>query len=105
MKVSLNGNLILKPYTKTKELRQTQVVTGLAIMANKVGVEPLELLVDTIVVIGDTNVELSKGSKIYFTEEMLTVQQWPRKVFEAEGFGGGFVIGNIKDVLFIEEEG
>lgn len=103
MKLSLNGNLILKPYTKTKELKQTQVVTGLSIMANKVGVEPLELLVDTMVTIGDTNIQLPKGSKIYFTEEMLTVQQWPRKVFELEGFEGGFVIGNIKDVLFAEE--
>lgn len=105
MKLSLNGNLILKPYTKTKELKQTQVVTGLAIMANKVGVEPLELLVDTVVTIGDTNVELPKGSKIYFTEEMLTVQQWPRKIFESEGFEGGFVVGNIREALFIEKEG
>lgn len=103
MKMSLNGNLILTPYRKTKELEATQVATGFAITKNKVGIESLELLVDTQVFLGDNSKELPKGTKVYFKESTLHVQQWPREIFEDESFPEGFVIGHINDVLFVEE--
>lgn len=103
-KYALNGNLILKPYNKTRELKTTQAATGFAMVSNKVGVEPLELLVDTIIPMGH-NVErlVQKGSKIYFKEETLFTQKWSKAVFESDEFEDGFIVGHIKDVLFIEE--
>lgn len=101
---SLNGNLILTPYKKTKELTTKQAATGFAVAAQKVGVEPLELLVDTIIPMGHNMERLvKKGSKIYFKEETLHIQKWPRAVMESDFFPDGFVVGHVNDVLFIEE--
>jgi len=103
-KISLNGNLILEPYKRQKEIETTQVVTGLATTANKIGIEMLELLVDTPVNLGDNVTKnLSKGARIYFRREILDISKWPRTVYESEQFPGGFVIGNIRDILYIEE--
>ena len=104
MKTSLNGNLILKPYTGTKELKTTQAATGFTMTANKVGIESLELLVDTSVFLGDNNKVLKKGTKIYFKEEILHTQAWSRKIYESKEFKDGFVIGHIKDILFLDEQ-
>ena len=104
MKMSLNGNLILKPYLKTKELRATEIATGFTMTANKVGIEALELLVDATVNLGQNNfVSLKKGSRIFFKEETLHTQKWPRNIFESEQFPEGFVVGSVSDVLYIEE--
>lgn len=103
MKTSINGNLILKPYNKTRELRATEVASGFVMTANKIGVESLELLVDAIVILSNNRfVTLAKGSKIYFKEETLHTQKWPRQIFESEEFPEGFVVGNTSDVLFFE---
>ncbi len=100
MKTSINGNLILKPYNKTKELRATEVASGFVMTANKIGVESLELLVDATFNLGDNRITLPKGCKIYFKEETLHTQKWPRQIFESEEFPEGFVVGSISDVLF-----
>jgi hypothetical protein len=108
MKTSLNNNLILTPYKKTKELKTTQVATGFAVTANKVGVDFLELLVDAVIQIGNNQpMSVAKGARVYFKEETLHTQQWPRKVFESELFPEGFVVANSGDILFIDfkEEG
>lgn len=105
MKFSLNGNLILTPYKKTKELKTTQVATGFAVTANKIGIDYLELLVDATINLNNNQVmNCRKGTKIYFKEETLHSQQWPRKVFESEKFPEGFVIGSANDILFVEME-
>jgi hypothetical protein len=104
MKTSINGNLILRPYNKTKELRTTEVASGFVMTANKIGIESLELLVDTVVNLSNNKtITLPKGCKFYFKEETLHTQKWPRQVFESEEFSGGFVIGSIADVLFYED--
>jgi hypothetical protein len=103
VKTSINGNLILKPYNKTKELRATEVASGFVMTANKIGVESLELLVDATFNLGDNRIILPKGCKIYFKEETLHTQKWPRQIFESEEFPEGFVVGNIADVLFFEQ--
>lgn len=101
---SLNGNLILTPFRKAKELKATQAATGFAMAAQKIGVESLELLVDTIVDLGNNESRvITKGSKIYFKEETLHTQKWPRAIMESDIFSDGFVVGHMRDVLFIEE--
>lgn len=102
MKTSINGNLILKPYNKTKELRATEVASGFVMTANKIGVESLELLVDAMLILGDNKITLPKGCKIYFKEETLHTQKWPRQILESEEFPEGFVVGSVADVLFFE---
>lgn len=102
--MSVNGNLILKPYLKSKELRTTEVATGFTMTANKIGIESLELLVDASVNIGNNVVNLKKGSKIFFKEETLHNQKWPRAIFESDMFSEGFVVGSMSDVLFFEQK-
>lgn len=100
---SINGNLILRPYNKTRELRATEVASGFVMTANKIGIESLEVLVDAIININNNNsVTLLKGSKVYFKEETLHTQKWPRQIFESEEFPEGFVVGNVSDILFID---
>jgi hypothetical protein len=102
---SLNGNLILTPYRKAKTLEAKQAATGFTMAAQKIGVEPLELLVDTVIELGNNkNRVIEKGSKIYFKEETLHIQKWPRAIMESDMFPEGFVVGHMKDVLFIEEK-
>jgi hypothetical protein len=100
--MSINGNLILKPYLKTKELRTTEVASGFVMTANKIGIEPLELLVDTTINLGQNIITLRKGSKIYFKEETLHTQKWSRNIFESEQFPNGFVVGSVSDILFFD---
>lgn len=102
MKTSLNNNLILKPYKKTKELQSVDAVTGFTMTKQKVGIECLELLVDANVKIDDNKLYLHKGSKVYFKEETLHTQKWPRQIYECDQFEEGFVIGNAKDILFVD---
>lgn len=105
MKQSINGNLILTPYKKTRELKTSQETTGFAMVANKIGIESLELLVDTVVKIGNnSDVQLKKGSKIFFKEETLYTQPWSKQVFESETFPEGFIVADINHVLFVESE-
>jgi len=105
MKVSLNGNLILTPYTKTKELKTKQVATGFAMTANKTGIDSLELLVDAVVNYGNMESRVvKKGSKVFFKEHLLYTQEWPRQVLDSKEHEEGFVVGNLKDVLYIEEK-
>jgi hypothetical protein len=102
---SLNGNLILTPYRKTKTLEATQAATGFAMAAQKISIEPLELLVDTVVDLGNNKTRvIEKGSKIFFKEETLHIHKWPRAIMESDMFPDGFVVGHMKDVLFIEEK-
>jgi hypothetical protein len=103
MKTSLNGNLILKPYKKTRELKQKEITTGFITTANKIGVEYLELLVDSLIEIGNNNKCLDKGTKIYFKEETLYNAAWTKRVFENKDFPEGFIIAPIKDAVFIED--
>lgn len=101
---SLNGNLVLTPFKKVKELKATQAATGFAMAAQKIGVESLELLLDTVIDLGNNKTRvIQKGSKFYFKEETLHIHKWPRAIMESEMFPNGFVVGHMKDVLFIEE--
>lgn len=101
---SLNGNLVLTPFRKAKELKATQAATGFAMAAQKIGVESLELLLDTVVDLGNNKTRvIEKGSKIYFKEETLHIHKWSRAIMESDMFPDGFVVGHMKDVLFIEE--
>lgn len=102
MKTSLNNNLILTPYSKTRELKETQLATGFAGTSQKVSIESLELLIDTIVTLGYNKTELlPAGSKIYFKESTLFTQKWAREVYEGTD-GKFFVIGNAADILYVE---
>jgi hypothetical protein len=104
-KTSINGHLILTPYTKTKELRTTEAARGFAVTENKVAVDYLELLVDALVNLGqNSQVNLPKGTKIYFKEEVLHTQKWPREVYQkgSEDFPEGFVLGYVPDIVFYE---
>jgi hypothetical protein len=100
MKQSFNGNLILKPYRKTRQLEEHRGATGFAMTKQKVGIEGLELLVDASV---DSRY-FYKGTVFHFKEETLYNQPWAKQIFENEEFPEGFIIGNMKDVVFVEEK-
>jgi hypothetical protein len=99
MKQSFNGNLILEPYKKTRQLEEHQAVTGFSMTKQKVGVEGLVLLVDASV----DSKYFSKGTVFYFKEEDLYTKPWARKILESEEFPDGFVVGEMKDVIFVED--
>jgi|VirMetMinimDraft_7_1064189.scaffolds.fasta_scaffold20257_2 hypothetical protein len=104
-KYALNGNLILTPFRKSRELKTTEGATGFAMVSNKIGVEPLELLVDTVINLSDNGTKtIKKGSKIYFKEETLHTQKWSRAIFESDIFPDGFIVGQLQHVLFVEEQ-
>lgn len=103
-KVSLNGNLILKPYLKTKQLETKEIATGFVATSAKILVEPLELLIDAAISIGGKTEILEKGSLVYFKQESLFVQDWAKRVFESEAIGEKFIVGNIADAVLIESK-
>ena len=104
MRMSLNGSLVLKPYKGSKELKDKQVNRGFVGVENKSGVDCLELLIDAYVNLSYNESRLlEKGSKVYFKESTLQVQKWPQTILQSEELPEGFVVGNITDVLFVED--
>ena len=105
MRRSINGNLILKPSTKVKELREKQVNRGLVGVENKVALVGLELLVDAHVNLGYNNfVVLDAGSIVFFKESLLDVQKWSKEIYHTEELPEGFVIADVSQAAFIEEK-
>lgn len=99
MKHSFNGNLILEPCKKTRQLEEHQAVTGFSMTKQKVGIEGLVLLVDATTDLG----YFSKGTVFYFKEEDLYTKPWARQVLENEEFPNGFIVAKTKDVIFVED--
>lgn len=104
MRYTINGNLILKPYKNVKQIQARETVTGFAGIANKTGVESLELLVDAHLNMGHNVKVIEKGSLIFFKKEVLDVIPWSKVVYNKEGFEEGFIIGTANEVLYIEEK-
>lgn len=100
---SMNGNLILKPYKSVKELQAKETVTGFAGVANKTGIESLELLVDAELNMGHNIKTIRKGSKIYYKKESLDILPWSKVVYNNEDFPEGFIVGTANDIVFIKE--
>jgi len=103
MNVSFNGNLVLKPWTGSKELKTKQINRGLAGVENKIGVSCLELLVDSLVVLGHNERVILKGSKIYFKDSDLHIQKWSKEIYHSEELPDGFVIGHFSQVVSVKE--
>lgn len=106
MKMSINNNLILTPYKKTRELEQKAAVTGFMVTSQKVSIEYLELLVDTQVKLGDNGSYwlLEPGDKVFFKESTLFTQAWAKEVYTNEEFPDGFIIANASDVLYVDRK-
>lgn len=100
--ISFNNCLILEPYLKTKEIKQTEVATGFVMAQAKVSLEGLKLLSDAVVQNGTETIHIPKGSVAYFKEEILLTQPWSRKTYSSNSIDGGFIIGNFNDVVFVE---
>ena len=104
MKYAVNGVLVLNPYKKSKQLEVQESIKGFASVANKTGMESLELLVDTFVSLGHNSMRtIPKGSKIFFKREILDVMPWSKVIYQTEEFPDGFIVGNMNEVIFIEE--
>ena len=100
---SMNGNLILKPYKNVKELQAKETVTGFAGVANKTGIESLELLVDAELNMGHNTKVIKKGSRIFFKREVLDVIPWSKVIYQNEKFPEGFIVGMANEIIFVEE--
>lgn len=101
MSFSVNNKLILEPYTGSREIKQ-QVVSGFSHTKQKTSIVGLKLLEDAKVVIGKETLELSKGSVVYFQEELLSTNPSYSAVREMDNVKEKFVIGNFHEAVYIK---
>ena len=99
---ALNNKLILKPY-KTDGKVRANAQSGFAMVAQKTNLVGLEALADGLIIHGSHTEKVSKGSLVYFKEEVLHASQWSKQTFKCDNIKEPFVIGEATHVICVGE--
>ena len=95
--ISLNNKLLLKPYTGEKKAR-ANISGGFATISQKTTLVGLVLMADFEMTSG---VKLEKGSKVYFSEEVLYANDWSKTLHECDGIDGKFILAPFGSIICI----
>jgi hypothetical protein len=93
-----NNRLVLEPYTSDRALK-TRNRNGFAMIEQKIAVEGLKVLIDSVLNDGTL---IPKGSTAYLKEEFLHSDPRVQKVLESEAVEGPFIIVDLNFVEFIK---
>lgn len=99
--ISLNNKLILKPYEGSRSIEK-KVQGGFTSLIQRSTLIGLEVLADTTVVFGNNTVDIKKGQKAYFYEEMLFGQDWSKMKFSCDGIKEQFIIADGSAVVMVK---
>lgn len=100
--ISANTKLILEPYKGAKKIESKGVSTGYATIKQKSTLVGLKLLADGKVAIGKDMVDVKKGQKVYFSEEILHASDWSKKVYNLDGSEEMFILAEASYVVAVE---
>ncbi len=95
---SVNGKLICAPYAGSKALK-SETKSGFSTIKQRTAVVGLKVLLDSKLPDGT---EVKAGQTAYFTEEALTVYQWPFQHMSCDDISGPFVIAPAELVLCVK---
>lgn len=98
---AVNGKLILEPYKGSGKI-EGNVRSGYATIKQKDTLVGLTLLADGRVIIGKDMLEVKKGQKVYFSEEILHASPWSKKTYHLEGKEEQFILAEAIHVMAVE---
>lgn len=98
MMKSVNGRILCEPYTGSKAL-QSQVSSGFATVKQKSGLIGLKVIADAKLSDGT---EVKAGQTAYFSEEMLSITQWPFHHMNCKDIPTPFVIAPCEQVVCVK---
>lgn len=98
---SVNNRLVLESYKGGRELK-TNNSSGFAKVSQKIELSGLRILVDAKLSIGNTVVQVQRGSIAYIKQEYLHNHPWAKNILESDSIGEPFVIAELNMIEFIK---
>jgi len=99
--ISVNNKLMLEPYAGSKKIEGV-VKSGFATIKQKSTLVGLTLLADGKVSIGKDTLDIKKGQKVFFLEEVLHANEWSTKVYNLAGQEQPFILGESHQAVAVE---
>ena len=88
----INNKLILEPYRGKHGLRAKNVTGGFATLDQKTNLVGLKVLCSGVIQNGRICRPVEKGDYVYFSEEVLYTQEWPKKILTADFIEEPFIV-------------
>lgn len=99
--ISVNNKLVLEPYKGSKKIEGV-VKSGFATIKQKSTLVGLTLLADGKVAIGKEQMDVKKGMKVYYLEEVLHAADWSTKVYNLDNSTESFILGEAHQAVAVE---
>jgi len=100
MSSTINGHLMLEPYTGVRKL-EAEVKKGFATVKAKSTLVGLKVLENAEILVAGQKYVINKNSVVYFSEETLATKEVYKTKYNLEGSKDEFVIGNYNDIILI----
>ncbi len=100
--ISANNKLIVEPYKGSGKI-EGKVSTGYGTIQQKTTLVGLKLMADGKVPVGKEGVlEVKKGQKVFFLEEILHAMDWSKKQYNLAGSEEKFMLAESSYVVAVE---
>jgi len=99
--ISINNHIFLKPYAGDKAIKAT-VSSGFASIKQKDNLIGLECIAAATLVTGQTTQTITKGSIVFFSEELLFNQPWATKTYNCDDVKEKFIIAPVNQITSIK---
>lgn len=100
--ISANNKLIVEPYKGSGKIEARPGNTGYATIKQKSTIIGLKLLADGKIPVGNTMMDVKKGQKVYFLEEILYAMDWSKKPYNLAGSEEMFMLAESSYVVAVE---
>lgn len=101
--ITINNKLFLTPYKGEKKIK-ANVSSGFASIKQKDMLVGLNTVCDCYVSVAGSPMTISKGSVVYFPEELLHISPWSTKTYECASIDGKFIIVDVGYAMGLESE-
>lgn len=94
---------MLEPYQGEQKIK-AQIQSGFASIKQKSTLVGLRLVADATIILGGQRLEMEKGQKAYFEEEVLYANDWSKKKLKCDGIEEEFIMADFSFVRGFSDE-
>lgn len=97
-----NNRLMLEPYVGSNKIEAVGVKTGFATVKQKSSLIGLKVMADGLISIGNHTQEIKAGQVVFYEEEVLYTNGWPKKTYTCTGLKDKFVLAPVNQIVMIK---